>query len=289
VRKLLIALAAVLGLVVGTTAPAGAITGNFQKDFEHTYVGLIAFYDENGEFLHRCTGSALNEWTVLTAGHCTDGATSARIWFLQDVGSHFDPATELDPTTGYPDYCAAAVADLCRTSHELYNYGFNDFAGFPNTHDVGLVILDEPIQLDQYASIAAPGTLDQLSTRRGLQDLTFTLSGYGVSREKPFVVSYRERLMATTKLISLNSAQTAGFNIQTTTNPGGGKGGSCFGDSGGPILYDATDIIVAVNSFVLNGQCAGTSFGYRVDTQAVVDWILAHAKGDISIVPLPIG
>ena len=27
----------------------------------------------------------------------------------------------------------------------MYNYGFDNFAGFPNTHDIGLVILDQPI------------------------------------------------------------------------------------------------------------------------------------------------
>jgi hypothetical protein len=53
-----------------TTAwPAGAVTGNFQPDFEHQYVGLIVFYDANGEFLWRCSGSLLTDTVLLTAGH----------------------------------------------------------------------------------------------------------------------------------------------------------------------------------------------------------------------------
>ena len=38
-------------------SPAGAITGDFVTDNEHPYVGLIAFYDADGEFTHRCSGS----------------------------------------------------------------------------------------------------------------------------------------------------------------------------------------------------------------------------------------
>ena len=73
-----------------TVSPAGAITGNFTPDTQHNYVVLIAFYDKDGNFLWRCSGSLLNERTVLTAGHCTDtksGAVSAIVWASQEGGA----------------------------------------------------------------------------------------------------------------------------------------------------------------------------------------------------------
>jgi hypothetical protein len=144
-----------------------------------------------------------------------------------------------------------------------------------------MLILDDPIVLDEYASLAAPGTVDSLPVGTEI-----TYSGYGVSGEKPTVVSYRERLMATGFIVSTNNANTAGFNIQLSTNPGAGRGGSCFGDSGGPILYDDTDVILGVNSFVINGQCAGVGFAYRIDQPDVIAWILANAKGDVDVVEI---
>ncbi|MDH3295685.1 MAG: trypsin-like serine protease [Acidimicrobiia bacterium] len=48
-------------------------------------------------------------------------------------------------------------------------------------------------------------------------------------------------------------------------------GGTCFGDSGGPIL--SGDTIVAVVSFGLNGNCAGVGGVYRIDFAENIDWI----------------
>ncbi len=251
----------------------------------------MVFYDANGEFIGRCSGSLLTPTILLTAGHCTDGAASARVYFQQDAGAHYDPETELDPITGYPDDCYDP--SLCTTASLVYNYGFSDFAGFPNTSDVGLVILDNPIYLDEYAVLAAPNSLDSLATQCGLQDVTFTVSGYGLSRSNPqFVESYRSRLMAETKLVNVNSALTDGFNLQTTASPGQGRGGTCFGDSGGPVFYSTTNTIVGVTSFGLNGNCVGVDFAYRIDQQAVIDWIFATAAAAgqdtdlIQVVPL---
>jgi hypothetical protein len=148
-----------------------------------------------------------------------------------------------------------------------------------NNKDVGMLILDNPIVLDQYASLAAAGTVDALPVGTEI-----TYSGYGVSGEKPRVTSLRERLMATGFIVSTHNTNTAGFNVQLSTNPGAGRGGACFGDSGGPILYDDSDVILGVNSFVINGQCAGVGFAYRVDQPDVLAWILANAKGDVNVV-----
>jgi hypothetical protein len=281
-RRLLILLATVLGLLTMGAPSAQAITGNFEPDFEHEYVGLIVFYDANGEFLWRCSGSLLTDRVFLTAGHCTDigeGAASARVYFEQDAGANYDPATGVDPVSGYPETGGI-------TAHTLYSYGFDNFAGFPNTLDAGLVILDAPVQtvypnIDTYASLAAAGTLDSYGTGR---DATVTVSGYGLTYTNPAkTISYRSRLMADTFIVNLVSHNTAGFNVQLATNPGGDRGGTCFGDSGGPVLLDDSDVVVAVNSYVLGQRtttCKATAFAYRTDQQAVIDWILAHAGAE---------
>ena len=194
-------------------APTTAITGNFVDDFDHPFVGLIAFYsDRQGTdeaFVHRCSGSLVDDGTpadgsrvFVTAGHCTDDETgtavnvSARIWFRQDAGTRFDGVNR-DPLTGYPDHCIddpAVALDACVTSHEMYNYGFNNFAGFPNHRDVGVVILDKPVVLPEYATITDAGAITSNKS------VKLTVSGYGISdghAASDPTVSFRERLMAT--------------------------------------------------------------------------------------------
>jgi Trypsin len=285
VRKLLALAAALVGALAVGLVPAGAITNNYVDDFEHPFVGLAVFYDAEGEFSHRCSGSLLSPSVFLTAGHCVEGVTTARVYFQQDAGALFDPALGIDPVTGYPESC---LTQPCTTSDELHNFGYP--AGFPNTKDVGLIILDEPITLTEYGALAAAGSLDRLATRRGRHDITFTVSGYGLSYTNPHItVSFRERLMVGSRLVNLRSALTDGFNIQTTNNPGIG-GGTCFGDSGGPVFYGgfSSNTIVGVTSFGISSNvCAGVDFAYRTDQADVIAWILAHAPaGEQSLIQI---
>ena len=56
------------------------------------------------------------------------------------------------------------------------------------------------------------------------------------------------------------------LTITTTANPAQGKGGGfCFGDSGGPDVLSGTDIVLALDSYVTNGNCAGVTYAHRVD------------------------
>src|SRR5215213_7708417 len=218
-RRISLGIALAATMLVAVASPVSAITGNYWADNDHPFVGLIAFYDKDGVFQHRCTGELLSPTVVLTAGHCTDNGTggvnaSARIWLLQDVGSHYDPATEHDPVTGYPDSCTGTMGNgiaegWCAEGSEMYNYGFDNFAGFPNIHDLGIVILDQAVELDEYASLAKEGTVEALVKARGTQDVTMRVSGYGLSYRlitppkgptaggaNTLTVSYRVRLQA---------------------------------------------------------------------------------------------
>ena len=280
-RRLKFALVAGLLAVMAMAAPASAITKNYVKDFDHPFVGLIVFYDATGEFDHRCSGSLLSPTVFLTAGHCTDDEhggvmPSARVYFQQDAGTRLGPNGEDDPVTGYSSTCAGTTLGVtCATSHEMYNYGFDNFAGFPNTHDAGLVILDQPIAVDEYATLAHAGTLDGAKK----PGLFFTVSGYGISHlaKSGATISFRERLQAVSTLVNLGSQSTDGFNIQTQGN-GSGRGGTCSGDSGGPILLRDTNIIVGITSFGnSNAGCRGTDWYYRTDRDPVIDFVLDHA------------
>jgi len=285
-RKIVTTSTIALVALAVVVSPVFAITGNWVEDNEHPFVGLVVFYDASGEFIWRCSGSLISATKFLTAGHCADpaeGAVTARVYFQQDAGANYDPALGYDPVTGYPEFCAEGTkGKLCATSDGIYNYGFANFAGFPNTHDVGLVILDQRIKLREYGKLPEPGALDDLATARGTKDTVFTVSGYGLSyrtQEHSAVpnISFRERLMAKSTLVNLNSALNDGFNLQTQGN-GDDRGGTCSGDSGGPVFLGGSDsnLIVAVTSFGLNALCRGTDFSYRVDRQDVLDWINSH-------------
>lgn len=284
-KKLIVAVFSVVAILAIAVSPVYAITGNFVEDDVHDYVGLVVFYDENGEFIWRCTGTLISDQTLLTAGHCADtvgGAVTARVYFQQDAGVNYDPALGYDPITGYPEFCAPGTENVtCFTASTILNYDYPGSLRLPNTHDVGLVILDQAADLG-YAQLPGPSLLDQYATARGRNDLVFTVSGYGLTYKnqeqngKPNI-SYRERLMALATLVNLNSALNAGFNLQTQGN-GSGRGGTCNGDSGGPVFlgdFDS-DLVVAVTSFGLNSLCRGTDFAYRIDQPEVLEWIYAN-------------
>jgi hypothetical protein len=197
---------------------------------------------------------------VLTAGHCADGASGARIWFDADLTDH-------------PEYPFGGS-----TSFEGVPYAHPDFwTRFPNTSDVGVVVLSEEVpeaMISEYGQLPDVGAVDALD-RPGRPPL-MPIVGYGLQAVKPELMADRIRYQADPMLIEINSANTGGYNLHLSNNPGKGQGtgGLCFGDSGGPAFLGEDDNTVAgVGSFVLNQNCVGAGFYYRVDTPHAQDWL----------------
>lgn len=132
-----IALAVVAAAAV-VAAPITAITNGQPDGGQHPYLGLIVFDSpSSGQPAWRCTGSMLSSTLVLTAGHCTDGAAAARIWFAEDLeGNSKYPyggvtSHEGTPYT-YPGFCAGCGMGLLGLLRG----------------DVGVVVLSEPIPVE---------------------------------------------------------------------------------------------------------------------------------------------
>ena len=254
-RRTLSTTVAVL-VAIGLSATLLAVKYGVPDEGEHPYVGLVVFYDSNNTPQWRCTGTLISPTVLLTAGHCTELNGPARVYFEENVTA----------ATGYP-----TSGGYTGTAYTYPLYG----TGFPNTGDVGIVVLDRRVrEISSFPTLAEVGFLDELAIERGTKSVMFEVVGYGLQSVKPSLSQFRNRLKAWVQLVNLSSSLTDGYNIQTTNaqGKGTGGGGTCFGDSGGAIFTEDGQI-VAVNSFVLNENCSGASFGYRVDTADVQAWI----------------
>jgi secreted trypsin-like serine protease len=251
-----------LTMLLLSFGPAQAITDGALDGNGHPYVVLLLM-EVNGEPMYRCSATLLSPTVVLTAGHCTDD-------YPEGVYSGMRVFTESDVDKGNNNYPYAGPNSV--EAAAWYTHPLFETAPF-YVHDVGVVILSQPIDLPEYGTLPAVNSLDSLKTKRGLQDTTFTSVGYGLQQSNPVhVVSDRVRMVAHPRLIQINvPGYTGDFSLLLSNNHA--TGGTCFGDSGGPNFLGDSNVVAGVTSFGKNGNCAGTGGVFRMDRQDVLDFV----------------
>jgi hypothetical protein len=284
VKRLYLALIALAAMLFVTASPVGAITYGQPDNGEHPYVGFMIFFDPTEPGWFSCSGALLDSTTFLSAGHCTfnignDGEHVASTGG-NDVWVTFDPTDVLagwPARADYPDEQSLYEArSAWLNANPDYVKGvahpsplYDNFASFPAIHDLGIVTLDEPVVMKTYGELAPIGTVDEMAADASKRNAALVETvGYGIQAIQPHPLEIESRYQSTSRIVEVNGNASKGGNLHTLNNPSavGGTGGSCFGDSGGPLFVNNTNQIVAVVSWGNSGTCHGADYSWRVDT-----------------------
>jgi secreted trypsin-like serine protease len=206
-----------------------------------------------------CSGTLVHPRVFLTAGHCTvdlesEGVDTIWVNFDQNANNH-NALRLVDRAITHPDY---------------------DWGPTSNPHDVGALVLAEPVTDIAPAELPAEGFLDGLRAagelRQGANTAKFTLVGYGgLLSWPPPEIQYADRRQQS---VSEYRALLR-FWLRMSQNQATGDGGTCYGDSGGPAFWtepDGREILVGVTSWG-DVPCVAAAFNYRVDKATTLDFI----------------
>lgn len=170
-----------------------------------------------------CSGALISPKIVLTAGHCIGDFTSWRVTL---------PFANGQKTTGQ-----GMVLDYVSKENTVD----------PNTHDVGLIVLDSALSIDSYPLVANKGVPGGTK----VQNIGRINNG-----------QFSSTALFVSQPLGVSDAKSYGFPFDYIADqviqPG---------DSGGPVVLSGTHKIVAVNS----GAGGGTQVLARVDL--VASWI----------------
>ena len=266
-RKLLTLLAGLIAAAAVVVVPAGAITGGQLDGNGHPNVGMIVFYQPDGRF--RCSATLVSSTVLVTAAHCTDGVRGKVIATFDTVAPTPTPraADDTGDGTSAVGYTAPVAGWLTGTphAHPLWGTGFR----LNELHDVGVVVLDAPYTGAAPAALPPRNYLDGLAQGNGgLNKQTFELVGYGVFFDKPTEgprkpTSISDRTRRYTTAVGQNISSQV-LKLAENENDSRAGGGSCFGDSGGPVFH--TRLLVADTSYGPSQFCRSYGGYYRLDT-----------------------
>jgi secreted trypsin-like serine protease len=262
-RRILLLLATISLSVLLASGVAGAITYGQPDDPvnpEYPYVGAIVVSDDraDGQKFVWCSGTLISSTVFLTAAHCL---VDHELYGVTFEGVTFE-STFNDNSTLYSGTLYA---------HPAFERISNYF------HDIGVVVLDSPVEgINEFGELPTLGLLDELYRDGSLRGEEFTSVGYG-DQERTHepgsgspAFGDDERRMISTQLFRTLTKN----HLKLSQNPALGYGGSCWGDSGGPVfLGDASSNNLVALTSTGDAVCTATSVNYRLDTQEAQDFL----------------
>jgi hypothetical protein len=271
VRKLLALAAALVAALAIGLVPAGAITNGDPDGEGHPYVGLMVAKNAAGVPLWRCSGTLMSPTVFMVAGHCTEApAASAVIFFSSGSPSGIPlgtgyPAAGPNPCAGITGYPCTGDATGARHTHPQYD---------PNAfflHDLGVVTLSAPVTGRGFGALPSEGELSELPKHASL-----TAVGYGLQKSFPDAASQNDRavrirMVAHPRISGIDNNFVGDFAF--TTSHDASRGGTCFGDSGGPNFIGTSNVVGGVTSFGTTATCKGHNGAYRVDQPDDLAWL----------------
>jgi secreted trypsin-like serine protease len=160
------------------------------------------------------------------------------------------------------------------TSH--MHPGYSDFTDPRNWNDTAVVVLDTPVTDRAPAKLAPRNYLEKFQ-QPTLNSTLFGVVGYGTrvapaattGPQKPVPLSYPLIRRQTTSPGQKLTSQILQLNGNSADNRGGG--GTCFGDSGGPVFLNG--YLVADTSYGYTDNCRWIGGYQRVDIASIQTWL----------------
>jgi hypothetical protein len=252
--------AAALAAASVVCAPSASAVSDGVPDVNHPNVGALLLESDPagrpGELDVSCSGALLSPRHFLTAAHCL-GSLEAEGYTVDNLAVTFDQDAVSAPTT-------AGVSAVAVHPHAFRQPSM--------PYDIGVVTLAEPVAGLTPISLPTERLLDRAAAQGGLRGHSFVNVGYGYvpnDRGRPDGDGLGLRRESTSPFAGL----TLGFLRLLMRTDATGEGGSCFGDSGSPKLFEPvpgaqSNLVVAITT---GGDrwCRAQSKNQRLDLPAV--------------------